>query len=96
MQDKHGTLIDGLNNINRNLPASVYIPFLSNKTRNYAILNIVVQEARLFLTKERAPFMICIEVFRPDELKLPKEKIENLNRKELEELMEEHIEKAKK
>ena len=37
--------------------------------RNYTILNIVTSEARLFLTKERAPFMICIELFRPDEIR---------------------------
>jgi len=33
------------------------------------VLNIVVEESRLFLTKERAPYMICLEVFRPDEIK---------------------------
>jgi hypothetical protein len=47
----------------------VYIPFVNGSLRNYAILNIVVEESRLFLTKERAPFMICLEVFRPDEIK---------------------------
>ena len=34
------------------------------------MLNIAVEESRLFLTKERAPFMICVEIFRPEELKL--------------------------
>ena len=37
--------------------------------RNYAVLNIVVEESRLFLTKERAPYMICMELFRPEEIK---------------------------
>lgn len=31
--------------------------------RHYSILNIVVQETKIFSTKERAPFYICIEVY---------------------------------
>jgi len=37
--------------------------------RNYAILHIVVDEAKVFQTKERAPLLLCLEAFRPDELK---------------------------
>lgn len=36
--------------------------------RNYAVLNIVVDEAKIFQTKERAPLLLCIEVFRPVEM----------------------------
>jgi hypothetical protein len=40
--------------------------------RNHAVLNIVVNEARIFQTKERAPLLLCIEVFRPNEIMLDK------------------------
>ena len=36
--------------------------------RNYAILHIVTDEAKVFQTKERAPLMLCFEAFRPEEL----------------------------
>lgn len=57
-----------LQNINQHLPASVYIPFVQNSTRNYCVLHIPPEEARVFQTKERAPIMLAIEVFRPDEM----------------------------
>jgi hypothetical protein len=44
--------------------------------RNYVVLNIVVDEARIFKTKERAPVMLLIECYRPVELSL--EKVPNL------------------
>ena len=31
------------------------------------MLNIVHDEAKVFSTKERAPFYICLEVYRPEE-----------------------------
>mgnify|MGYP006891311280 CR=1 FL=1 len=34
--------------INKRLPAQVYIPFVSQSMRNYAVLNIVVEDARIF------------------------------------------------
>ena len=37
-------------------------------TRNYAVLHIPPQESRVFVTKERAPYLICVEVFRPEEI----------------------------
>jgi hypothetical protein len=40
--------------------------------RNYAVLSIVADESRIFKTKERAPIMLTIEVFRPIELTLLK------------------------
>ena len=54
--------------INRKLPAQVYLPFVSKSMRNYAVLNIVVDEARIFQTKERAPILMCFEVYRPIEM----------------------------
>jgi hypothetical protein len=57
--------------VNRKLPASVYIPFVKSQTRSCAILHIPVSEAKVFVTKERAPFLVCIEIYRPyDELKM--------------------------
>ena len=54
------------------MPASVYIPFLSDAARNYAVLHIVADESRIFKTKERAPVMLTLEVYRPIELSLHK------------------------
>ena len=54
--------------MNQFLPAAVYIPFVGSAIRNYAVLHIPVSEVRVFQTKERSPFVICLEVFRPDEL----------------------------
>ena len=35
--------------------------------RNYALLNIISSETKVFSTKERAPFYICLEIYRPEE-----------------------------
>ncbi len=56
-----------LSKINQKLPAAVYIPFVQESIRNYAVLNIIVSETKVFSTKERAPFYICIEIYRPNE-----------------------------
>lgn len=63
-------LQDELIQLNQHLPASVYIPFVGNSTRNNCVLHIPPEEARVFQTKERAPIMLCIEVFRPDEMSI--------------------------
>lgn len=63
-------LQDELILLNQHLPASVYIPFVGDSTRNNCVLHIPPEEARVFQTKERAPIMLCIEVFRPDEMSL--------------------------
>lgn len=54
--------------INKRLPAQVYIPFVNKSMRNYAILNIVAEEAIVFKTKERAPLLLALEVYRPTEI----------------------------
>ena len=58
-------LIGELKKLNQMLPSEVYVPFNSYKSRQSAVLHIPVSEARVFTTKERAPFKICIEIFRP-------------------------------
>ena len=68
--------------MNKFLPASVYIPFVSDSLRNYTVLNIVTSESRLFLTKERAPYMIVLELFRPDEMKTACEERETTKRED--------------
>ena len=66
--DKKQALIEGLTTINQGLPSNVYIPFVNNSWRNYAVLNICENESKLFITKSRAPFMICLEIYRPEEI----------------------------
>jgi len=67
-EEKKAFLKQKLCEINRKLPAQVYIPFVHKSMRNYAVLNIPVEEAKIFQTKERAPLLLCIEVFRPIEM----------------------------
>lgn len=52
--------------MNKNLPASVYVPFVNNQVRNYAILKIVPKESRVFSTKMRSPFSLTLELYRPE------------------------------
>jgi len=35
--------------------------------RCYAILDIIVEETKIFSTKERAPIYVCLELFKPHE-----------------------------
>ena len=76
-QNKEEALFEGLQKINMHLPSAVYIPFVSQSMRNYGVLHIKVTEAKVFVTKERAPFLICVEVFRPEENKF-KDKIDEI------------------
>ena len=83
--EKQILLKEELIKLNQHLPSSVYIPFVQNKTRNCCILHIPPEEARVFQTKERAPIMLAIEVYRPDEMVLVINK--NRNKKKLNSLM---------
>jgi hypothetical protein len=56
-----------LKKVNERLPAAVYVPFTNSSLRLYNVLNIVSDESRVFSTKERAPFYICLEIFNPAE-----------------------------
>ena len=62
------TLLDGLAVINKSLPSSVYIPFVNEAWRNYCVLNIVGKESKLFVTNTKAPYLVCMEVYRPEEI----------------------------
>ena len=61
-------IIQKLTEINKNLPANVYLPFLTKSTRNYIIVHIPVTEIKVFKTKERVPFMVVFEMIRLDEI----------------------------
>jgi len=63
--DKPTSLKSLLYEINKSLPSYVYVPFFKDMMRYYAVLNIVTEETRVFSTKERAPFYICLELFKP-------------------------------
>ena len=60
--------------INKKLPACVYIPFVKDSDQYCNLLNIVVEETRIFSTKESAPFYLCLEVFDPIECVNPNQK----------------------
>lgn len=60
-----------LRKLNELLPAAVYIPFCQDSIRNFAVLHIPPEEVSVFQTKTRCPYMITIEVYRPDELSIP-------------------------
>ena len=47
---------------------SLKVNLLIESIRNYAILHIVTDEAKVFQTKERAPLLLCLEAFRPEEM----------------------------
>lgn len=80
--DKKAILQQELSKINTLLPACVYIPFSNSKIRESFILHIPVQEAKVFITKERAPYLICVEVFRPYiEFQLSKNQTNSLPRR---------------
>jgi len=57
-----------LHDMNRVLrPSYVYIPIVKESLRYYSVLNIVAEETKVFSTKERAPFYVCLELFMPQE-----------------------------
>ena len=45
------------------MPATVYIPFTSECYQDMNIIGIALNESRVFSTKERAPYYICLESF---------------------------------
>ena len=76
-RSREEALFDGLQRINMHLPANVYIPFVTSSMRNYVVLHIKVMEAKVFVTKTKAPYLIVIEVFRPEEANF-KDKIDQI------------------
>lgn len=48
--------------------------------RNYTVLKIAVDESRIFVTKTKAPYMICLEVYRPaEEIKYRQNQLQTKN-----------------
>lgn len=70
--NKKEVLNEQLRALNKQLPGAVYLPFVNQSMRNYAVLHIVAEETRIFKTKERCPLLLCIEVYRPTEIALEK------------------------
>jgi len=68
-EEKEKTLIEGLKTLNQELPAKVYLPFLTESCWNYNILHIWVSEAKVFCTKTWAPYLCVVEMYRPEEIK---------------------------
>jgi phosphatidylinositol 4-kinase len=69
--NKLESLRERLSQVNCSLPAGVYLPFTKQSLRESAVLWLRTAEAKVFVTKVRAPYMVCIEVFNPaEELKL--------------------------
>lgn len=67
---KRELLTQLLKELNKKLPAAVYLPLSRRSMRECAVLHIPVHEVKIFVTKERAPFLICVEVYEPyEELK---------------------------
>lgn len=66
--DQMAFLQKEISEINKQLPSNVYIPFLKDSIRNYIICHIPVTEMKIFRTKNRAPYMITVEVIRIDEI----------------------------
>jgi len=62
------SFLNEINKLNKILPSNVYVPFTSESIRNYVIVHIPVSEAKIFKTKNRAPYLITVEVIRIDEL----------------------------
>jgi hypothetical protein len=46
--DRQEYLREELTKVNRRLPAAVYIPFVNSTIRNYTVLHIVIDEAKVF------------------------------------------------
>jgi hypothetical protein len=68
--DKEKFLKDQMHKLNKSLPATAYIPILTGAQRNFMVLRVVPDECRLFITATKAPYLVNIEVFQPQELNL--------------------------
>jgi len=56
-----------LSEVNSSLPSGAYLPFSKKDLRECAVLWLRVSESKVFATKERAPYLVYIEVFNPAE-----------------------------
>ncbi len=78
-ENKLDTLQRELRQLNLKLPATVYVPFVTGtdlilinhmleNIRNYIVLYIPPKEAKVFVTKTKAPYLIAMELFDPLEI----------------------------
>lgn len=56
---KEEALIEFLTDINKRLPAEVVLP-LTFSDKHLKVVSVVSEECRIFQTKTRAPFYICL------------------------------------
>ena len=66
-EDKQAVLIKEIVKLNDYLPCNAYIPFSKDHIRNYCVLHIPPNEVHVFKTHSRAPFLIAVELFLPEE-----------------------------
>ncbi len=57
-----------ISDLNKELPANVYIPFLNSKIRNHVVVHMPISELRIFRTKTRVLYMTTVEIVRIDEI----------------------------
>ena len=67
-QNKIEMLRSELDKLNMKLPSNVYIPLCTKKIRESIVLFIPSNEARVFVTNKKAPFLIAVEIFDPLEI----------------------------
>ena len=68
IENKLEILKKQLSKLNASLPSNVYIPFVNEQIRSYIVLNIPVKETKVFVTKDKAPYLIAVELFDPLEI----------------------------
>lgn len=67
VSDKKESLRRLLCELNQKLPSTVYVPLSKLSLRKSLVLHIPVNEARVFQTNTKAPYLIIMEVFDPYE-----------------------------
>lgn len=68
VENKIEVLREELNKLNNKFPSNVYIPFVTKEVREYIVLSIPTSEAKIFVTKDKVPYLIAVEVFDPLEI----------------------------
>ncbi len=70
VEDRTAAVEESIQKLNRSLPCNIYIPFINQSYRNYAVLHVLPKESKVFKTKERCPYLITLELYRPEEMSL--------------------------
>jgi phosphatidylinositol 4-kinase len=68
VNDQAKALLNEIKNVNKILPANVYVPFVKDSIRNYVVAHLPLSEIKIIKTKNRCPYMLTIETFRAAEL----------------------------